>query len=307
MKTTSFVYQTLVKLYRRLPFQRAACHVLRALPVGHEKFYRDLSFRGTFTVPVGRRRLRLTHFGSTIENEIFWNGLYGSWEASSLRLWSELARRSRVIMDVGANTGIYSLLAAIVNPEADVYAFEPARRIFTKLQHNIAQNGLTRVHLFECAASDHDGTAVLYDFDTDLPYSASLNPDMFDASVERTRVSVPTRRLAAVVDNEKLHALDLIKIDVEKHEPEVLRGLGRDVLLRFRPTILLEVLTDELGEEVERTIGDLGYLFFNVDEARGPQRTAALRCGRHPNFLLCQESVARALGLDPSGRLESEV
>lgn len=62
---------------------------------------------------------------SYLEQEFLQNGLYGSWEKESLKIWAQLSKRANYIVDVGANTGVYSLIAKSQNPSAKVYAIEP--------------------------------------------------------------------------------------------------------------------------------------------------------------------------------------
>jgi tRNA1(Val) A37 N6-methylase TrmN6 len=42
-----------------------------------------------------------------------------------LALWIKLCRQSETILDVGANTGVYALVAGAVNKKAKIFAFEP--------------------------------------------------------------------------------------------------------------------------------------------------------------------------------------
>jgi len=49
------------------------------------------------------------------------------------------------IMDIGANTGLYAIIAAIENPTAKVYAFEPHPIIFKYLKENIKTNSLDNI------------------------------------------------------------------------------------------------------------------------------------------------------------------
>ena len=79
----------------------------------------------------------IIHFGTEIENDIFWKGLTGGWEKISMKLWMQLCRKAKVILDIGANTGIYALTAKAVKPESSVFAFEPLHRMCDKLKRNV--------------------------------------------------------------------------------------------------------------------------------------------------------------------------
>ena len=53
----------------------------------------------------------MNHFGLELENELFWAGLEGGWEKTSMSLWIKLVKASVVVLDIGANTGLNALVA----------------------------------------------------------------------------------------------------------------------------------------------------------------------------------------------------
>jgi precorrin-6B methylase 2 len=81
-------------------------------------------------VATSQRSFRLIHYGEEIENDFFWEGLPGRREKISMGLWMRLVPKAEVILDVGANSGVYSLVAAVMNPAARVYGFEPLTDLF---------------------------------------------------------------------------------------------------------------------------------------------------------------------------------
>ena len=74
-------------------------------------------------------------------------------------------------------------------------------------------------------------------------------------------------------------------------------GMG-DLLERFRPAMIVEVLNDDVGSALER-ICTPQYLYFHIDENRGPIRTHRVkRLNRESrNYLFCTESIAQTLSL----------
>ena len=289
------VYQALVRLYRSLPAKRALCHALRALPLPRDKFSADLRFDGPFTlVTHDRSSLQMSSFvAGTIENQLFWYGLDG-WEATSLRLWHQLATKARVIFDVGANTGIYSLLAKDANRDATVCAFEPSARVFERLERNVNMNGLGVICRRE-AVSDQVGEATFFDFESPHQYSASLHSEMF-SHPSRREVRVQTTRIDQVYRELGLSSLDLAKIDVELHEPQVLEGMGA-LLATQRPTLLIEILNPAVGAKIIKIVAGLDYLFFAIDEHSGAVRVEDLGLTNNRNYLLCSKVTAGGLGL----------
>lgn len=280
-------------VYAAIPCKRETFTALRSVWVPPESVYRHLHFKGDFRVEHEDCRFLIRHHGFQVENEIFWGGLLGGWEKVSLSLWLKLCRGASTILDVGANTGIYALCAKAASPGSRVVAFEPVQRVFEKLRLNCELNSFD-IECFQQAASDRDGTGVIIDPPSDHVYSVTVDGGWDCAGA--TRAVVPTIRLDSFIAQRGLARVDLIKIDVETHEPQVLAGLGEH-LQRMRPTMLVEVLSDELGARVEELVQGCGYVFFDIDEKGPPRRVARIRKSSGFNYLLCSESQALALGL----------
>jgi len=236
----------------------------------------------------------MRHRGYLIENELFWRGLEG-WEKVSAALWITLSREARTIIDVGANTGVYALMARSVNPTAEIVALEPVERIFRMLEDNLRLNGYT-VHALQAAASSSDGKAFIYEPPDAHVLSVSLNKDFNTWDPTVRPVPVPTRALDSVARERNWTRVDLLKIDTETHEPEVLEGM-RMILQRDRPTLLIEILNDTVAQRVEALVNGLGYLYFNIDEVSAPRQVEHLSRSGHYNFLICRPEVAEGLGL----------
>jgi hypothetical protein len=100
----------------------------------------------------------MMHHGHQLENDLFWAGYGNNWERTSLRLWGWLARDAKCIFDVGANTGTYALAARAVNAEAEVEAFEPVDRVYTKLQINCLSQRKPESAQIDIALSNRTGT-----------------------------------------------------------------------------------------------------------------------------------------------------
>src|ERR1700740_2290939 len=135
--TAPTIRRLIKQVYARVPLKRPVLEVVRRsvrLPrilTGH------LSFRGTFTVEIDAlHHFQLEHWGFMVENDLFWSGFGKGYEATSLQVWRRLAPHAHVILDVGANTGIYTLVACCVNPAATVFALEPVDRVFRRLKQN---------------------------------------------------------------------------------------------------------------------------------------------------------------------------
>lgn len=293
----SAVKAVLKKVYAALPFKQPLYTALRNAVRVPEPIYRHLHFKGVIEVPISDTEgFRIQHHGYMIENELFWSGIKG-WEPVSMELWLRLCRRASVIFDIGANTGVYALAAKAVNPASVVVAVEPVERVFRKLEENIALNSWD-IRAVHAAISDHSGTAVLYDIpESEHVLSVSLEADWNSSSTRLRPVEVPSLTVMDLVKQTGKPSVDLLKIDVETHEPAVLRGF-QELLRRDRPTMLIEILNDEVARQVSRLVDGLGYRYYNIDDLTWPPPVVdRISTSGHYNFLLCLPEVAEDIGL----------
>lgn len=156
-------------------------------------------------------------------------------EDADFEAFMALVRPGAVIVDVGANFGVYAAHAALhAGPEGRVFAFEPAPGAFELLQSNILRNDLAgRSMAVRAAVGASDGTAP-FCLKADVAFSG-----LRDTGRSRTldRIEVEVRSLDGF---EPLadRAVDLIKIDTEGGEAGVLAGAGA-VLARSPDVIVM--------------------------------------------------------------------
>jgi FkbM family methyltransferase len=287
----------LKKIYNAFPLKKEIFTVVKKVWHPEENIFRHLHFKGVFDVRVDpETSFRMRHYTYMIENEVFWQGLEKGHEKVSYDIWKKLARDSRTILDVGANTGIYSLIANSLNPEAKIFAFEPVKRVFEKLEENRRLNDYDFVPI-EKALSNYDGDAVIFDTETEHTYSVTVNKNMHAAGNTTIETTIAVERLDTFIEKMGIDRIDLMKIDVETHEPEVLEGMGK-YLAEFSPAILIEILADEVGQAVENLVRENGYLYFNIDDRAGTLRQVEhITTSDHWNYLLCSPATAKELGL----------
>lgn len=268
-----------------MPFKKIIFQMVRSVFKLPNSLYKHLHFNGIIKVKVDRGRgFEMQHFGFQLENDIFWSGLFGRWEKDSLKIWYTLAMKSDVIFDVGANTGIYSLLAKSVNPSARIFAFDPVERVHEKLVKNIAINDYDIV-AERLALSNYDGQAVIYDDDSEHTYSVAVNKDVSVSDRLLSEVSINVIRFDTYMRMNGLEGVDLIKIDVETHELEVLSGMG-DYLEKFKPNILIEVLNDSIAKGIEERLNGLDYDYYEISETGSVQLVDGINSGNGRNYLL---------------------
>jgi FkbM family methyltransferase len=148
-----------------------------------------------------------------------------------------------VIYDVGANTGLYSVIAARVNKANRIYAFEPFPPVRAHLKSTLRVNHCGRSIAVEpLAVGSANGTASLYVplqdhglVETSASLSSSFKDEYSDV-IEVTVVSVDN-----FTSDRRPGHVTLMKIDVESLEAEVLKG-AVTLLTTDRPLVFCEVL-----------------------------------------------------------------
>ncbi len=284
--------------YNAVPFKKYIFTVLKYFFKLSPNTYRHLHFKGDFKVVIDKdHNFLMWHYGYLVENEIFWGGLFNNaWEVTSLKYWTELCKNSNYIIDAGANTGIYSLIAKEVNPRATVVAFEPLKSVQAMLQKNIQLNNYD-ILCVDKALSSVDGEALIYDdLSSDHSYAATVNVNLRPNNSKVGGAKIKTIKLETFIEEQCIERIDLIKIDVETHEPELLEGFGK-YLEQFEPTMLIEILDDNIAAKVQGMIKDIPYLYYNINEQKGARKMETLSKSDGYNFLICKKEIAVKLGL----------
>ncbi|PSK97290.1 FkbM family methyltransferase [Murinocardiopsis flavida] len=176
--------------------------------------------------------------------------------------------RPGAVLDVGANVGVYSLLAAS-RSRRSVHAFEPTPDVAAAARAIAAANRLD-IRVTELALSNHTGTASLrLSATTDASNSLAAG-----FRRELGRLPVPVDTLAHWQEHAKV-APSVVKIDTETTEPDVIAG-GLEVLRRYRPWVFCEVLPHRGGgERLMALLEPLDYGWYHLSgRPPHPERTA---------------------------------
>jgi FkbM family methyltransferase len=169
---------------------------------------------------------------------------------------------SDTVFDIGANTGIYALIAAIDNSHRMVYAFEPVPRIVDYLKENVKINKLHNLQINSSAITNYDGKITLYVPSFTIPSSASTLQGFRDVS---ETISVPALTIDSFVAMNSIPKVDLIKIDTEATEHMVLEG-AKNLLKRDEPIIICEVLKGRTEKYLHSILDNLQYKYYWISD-----------------------------------------
>lgn len=164
-------------------------------------------------------------------------------------------------IDVGANIGLASLIMKNLVPDCRIACVEPGARSIASLKSMIEANGLqSSIRLFEVAASSRRSELAFED-----PINFAAGAAVVSEHNDRS-VIVQAETIDTIVESLGWPRVDMLKIDVEGHEIEVLRGAQRTISVH-RPVVFFEcnpyVLTDRAGlvaflRDAVDILGDIG-------------------------------------------------
>jgi len=215
----------------------------------------------------------------------------GSYEPYALDCFLTLVERAQpgAVYDVGANVGLYGLLAGAYSDRA-VHCFEPAPDTAQAARDIAAASGV-EMAVAEIALGDETGTATLYLSDS-TDSSNSLNPAFRKHSKE---IVVPLETLDDYVARTG-DVPAIIKIDTETTEPEVLAG-ARRTIAEHRPWLMVEVLWSLVEDRLHAVMDEFGYTYYHLNGA-GPREATEKIVGdstwTYYMFLLTPEPVDAA-------------
>ena len=223
----------------------------------------------TLTVPTVYGLMLLNRHDIYQTNPLFKMGI--AHEHNAIVLLARLLQEctpNRIVVDVGANVGTFSIgLASVVGPLGKIHAFEPQRIIYNMLAGSVALNSLVNVYCHNAAVGDHEGMIELPQFD----YSRPMNFSSIEFGAEQVEPLAQARahepaRLEYVplttLDRFEWQRVDLIKIDVEGMEAQVIAG-ARSTILRCRPILFVEFLKSD-ASALRTVIAGFGYELFEV-------------------------------------------
>jgi FkbM family methyltransferase len=188
----------------------------------------------------------------------------GEWDSHVMKTCERVLRPGDVYYDIGSNSGVYSIDAALTIPDLTVYALEPQPSLAYHIRRSIEANGLQRVRCLEVLLGQKDGESVLH-----IP-SHSIHASIVPREGRSRELRLPMRTLDSLIMSKEIEAPDVIKIDVEGAETTVFEG-ARQTLRTNNPSVICEA--DEnlvrMGLQVENVFDCLSqaapYTFYRID------------------------------------------
>ena len=232
---------------------------------------------------------------------------FGGFETETRGFFEEFLRPGDTFLDIGANIGLYALVAAhIVGPRGHVHAFEPCSKTFERLTENVKLNRLRNVTCHRVALSHENAQAQLTLANGGFDAWNSLGtPYMGETTGSETVTTMTFDRFAREHGLASLNCA--VKIDVEGWENQVLLG-AQEFLSRSDAPVLLVEFTEEAAKlagtfcsTLYRTLERLGYGLYTVSDRAEEVQPFPL-CEDFPNVNLIASKDIAAVRARLSGK-----
>jgi len=204
----------------------------------------------------------LCYNNDTISNSLF---NLGYWENRLIDYTQKYLKDDSVILDIGANIGTWSIPLAVKNRK--IYSFEPCDTSFYALAGNIFLNNKESYIIpKQCALTD--------DINKKMQLMLAETVNMGGCKlVPIETVTEQNKYFLSTIDSFNFEKIDLIKLDVEGHELNVLKG-GVHTILKYKPVIMFECWdhnsqhwngVPNTGVELMEYISLLGYNITKIN------------------------------------------
>jgi FkbM family methyltransferase len=249
----------------------SATSVFRLLPKGrttaHRGLWRLLGAPPTFVGRVQGAWFAVDALDTDISTTIY---LWQEWEPPASAVWRALLRPGQVVVDVGANKGWFSLLAAqVVGRDGRVISYEPLPRNVRDLNQTAIANRWDWMTVRPVGLSGTSGTAGLVSPEDESgsgwgSFEKPLGDHQVSLTVETVTLDDELHRLG-------IATVDLLKMDIEGHEFEALRGAAGALAAGKIKRLLVEVHANHLGPErtaaIHENMTRAGYTASLLDTA----------------------------------------
>ena len=209
----------------------------------------------------------LVNLGEKVGRDLYYGAGFETFEFEIVR---KLLGEGDIFVDVGANLGLYTLVASrLVGELGSVHAFEPQAETYQLLADNVRRNHVSNVVLNQAALGETNGEAELF-----------INRESALTSMGRTGrgsviniQKVPVWTLDDYADRNGIERINFLKVDVEGFEGNVLRG-GIGMISRSPDLVVLSELAEKnfqpMGFSVNEVIDwmrALGFVVWMVNDS----------------------------------------
>lgn len=209
-----------------------------------------------------------TPYGLKVKiNDAFMYGMFtGGYEPEITTILDKM-QDDDVFIDVGANLGVYSMMAAAKSRHGQVISIEANKRFYDYLSENIRRNNLkniTALHYAIWNTNDEELTIYQTQDNISKQYNATLFGSEQGNVVNASKVR--TRTLDSIIEEFGCKRVDWLKIDIEGAESRALQGAVKT--LEKTRNVLIEIHSEQNGHDCERVLKETGFATRILHRAR---------------------------------------
>lgn len=195
-------------------------------------------------------------------------------------------------LDIGANIGIYTLLAASKIKSGTIYSFEALPTNYLRLEENIKLNNFTQVKPLSIAIADSVGSVTISN-NTKSDSTAFITTNTQDTTAES--LQIPSSTLDNLLQNENLSHLTLAKMDIEGAEILALKG-ATSLLQQQRPHVWILELLNGVNhgyrkQDIVKLLQDYGYSLYHYNADTNQLQSITLEYQRSNNVFAIANSA----------------
>lgn len=249
----------IIKIYRLLPLRlRQRMHESRLARIPRlltRRLIVELEPMA-YTIKSGPMKGKIIH--TDLKN---WSGYYlGTYEPEVIAALENHVKEGMVVLDIGANHGYFTILCSqLVGPRGIVYAFEPEPANYQLLAKTLLANDFKNVQAVKLAVSSRSGIEKLF---TEEAY---LGTHSLEKKGAGDFIEVDLTSVDDFMKLNQVERVDFVKIDVEGHEVEVLKGMT-EAMQRWKPSIICEFQDQQLLSIGSEILESNGYLVTTIRE-----------------------------------------
>ena len=188
----------------------------------------------------------------SIPIKYFWRKNY---EKLSLDLWFKITREDKAFIDVGAHTGIYTIIGNLNKKNNHIISFEPYHLNFARLISNLKLNNISTNLCHMVAVSNENGIDK-FSVSTNQGYHTQAGKICSQGNFNIQKIKIDNLNI-----NKKIGA---IKIDTEGHEFNVIMG-SKNIIKKEKPDFLFEI-NESSFDDCINFLKDFGYKIYFIDE-----------------------------------------
>lgn len=182
-------------------------------------------------------------------------GTYGTFFSNLLKNYKTPA----VFVDIGANQGLYTILAAKNSNFKEVISFEPSKKTSSLLRKNLEVNNVKNCRVVQAAISDKNKELSLHSTDGHSGLSTLRNTKSEEKGSEKIKAINHTKIDSLIPE----HNCYIVKIDVEGHEEVVINELVKCSFFKQVQMIFCEIDEDWVEvESIRKTLSSFGFHKF---------------------------------------------